>query len=763
MHIYTYMHTCIHTYIHIHVQPGGSTTACSISVRRGMRYQVILKYKSKRQFVHELLDKDDYQKNVDNLAKTAKQPQTWAKGIIGKRQESKILEYLRSEDASHLTGKDGGVLSRILVLSGKGEDACEDRMFIRRIIHLAQGISDPCTQDKLNSPDGTVRHPLMDTDAVALDWGRRTFMILDAIIVYAPCDSAPGRHGEWLDTPGVGEADEHKRAVTARDLKRADALIVLQQQTNIKNCQPVSEAIRQSKPLIDLLKSASKGDMDCRMAILHIQEEKYPSTIKVPNCCGDVKICECWSCTPFRESLEQFGLVLDDAYMEICDEIELDDEVLDKAKNSVTILRPYVTYFTSAIMSPKPKMNRLDDTEVYPLLGLIERFLRTNVIRQAEHVDNAAEGLLHLLKDLEENLQPVQTVDTRNRSLEKVCWDHLRDMLVSTDHGLVGKLNDILRKEVADDTLQRCVEQLGSYVRKCGKTAVTIRRTPMKSIVFGKDFFQGIHNVLKPAFYRELDRLLGVLKGEFSAEMLSKTIEAAHPQENSQECSRDVQRDRLSTYASSTIEGYLRQEIDSVLNLILDKSMEAQAMQVECDSDVWSQLEKGDAPMRTQVVQKLRAQVSKSVRKSLRTALSTRFTVASGKQASSQHALLARLKERWVPQFLQQCRLGLKDSISLQTEVHSHRKLIGELFKNVAEFRKVLKDGCKMLEASELSKKDVEKLKDIGRLCAVDFRKHRLREYCKEQVQKKQQGIHIRPIPPAEECRRKACIDNNSS
>jgi hypothetical protein len=745
------------------MQPGGSTTACSLSVRRGMRYQVILKYKREDQFVKELLDPDDRQKNIDNLHKTANKSKDWARDIIAKKRESIIREFLRSEDASHLTGSRNGTLSTILVLSGKGEDACEDRMFIRRILHLAQGISDPCTEGKLNPPEGIVRHPLIDTDAVALDWGKRTFMVLDEIVLYAPCEMAPGRHGEWLDTPGVGEADEQKLAVTARDLKRADALIALQQETNIKNCKPVSDAIRNSKPLFALLESASSGNLDCRIAILHIQEEKSPAKIKVPDCSGELLTCECCSCTPFKESQEQFGNILQDKYDDICGNIQLEDDALEKAKNSVTILRPYVMYFTSAIMSPKLKMNCLDDTEVYPLLGLVERFLRTNVILQTEHVDKAAEGLLHLLKDLEENLQPVQTVDAGNRNLERLCWEHLSDKLASTTHGLVAKLINILQKDIADDTLEMCVEKLDSYVRNYNKKAFTITRTRMKRIIFDEDYFQGIYNVLKTAFYSELDHLLEYLKGEFIADMLVRTIETAPPQERSEACSTDAQRDRLSTYVSTTIQNSLKKELDSVLGLILHKNLEANAMQVECDSNIWSLLEKGDKPKRLEEVKKLRGQISQSLRKALQTTLSTRFIVASGQQLTAQNALLVRLREKWVPHFLQQCKLSLKDSTSLQTEVHSHRKLIQELSKNLIEFRKVLEVGCTMLKASELSRtKDVEKLEDIGRLCAVDFRKHRLREYCKEQVQKKQQGIHIRPIPPAEECRRKACIDNNS-
>ncbi len=366
------------------MQGGDSTTECSLSVRRGTVYQLMLKYKSKEEIASNWKDRRRDKINRREVVGSAGKPERekhsdWTDSIL--RNEEAIRGYLDSEECRHLTDPENGVMSRVLVFSGRGEDAVFDRMLIRRILHLAQGLEDPATRHKLDfSPqasEASPAHPFFGTDEQALRWGVRTRFALIEIHLYVPCEMAPGRHGEWIDTAGVGDGDELKRNVVDIDLQRADAVIIVVKEVSAKASDAARVALRKCKPMKTLLDAMLEGGVDghydSRIAFLNVDEQAKPSSMR--NLCqSNNETCQCDACKGMeieRTSYENSVQAVMDEARDAADFYGINvTPDRQKIKDTVTILRPFIMRFTSMMMCPSLKISNsdLEATDVYPLL-----------------------------------------------------------------------------------------------------------------------------------------------------------------------------------------------------------------------------------------------------------------------------------------------------------------------------------------------------------------------------------------------------------
>jgi len=218
----------------------GSTTKCSISVRRAHRYQVVLEYRSQSEIMlgwkqFQELEIKLADRNLDRQSEEWKQYDKKQNEIVKEVQEAKgltvkdaraFLSNFISEDMQMLHPLLEVVSRGILCFVGQGSSALHDRMLIRSIVHHCQGINDPVLANK--SPTEIFNLWKMDDgSANPCEVGQRTGFALKRITIFAPCELAPLRDSEWIDTAGSGDSNLIKKKVLADALQHASAVIAL--------------------------------------------------------------------------------------------------------------------------------------------------------------------------------------------------------------------------------------------------------------------------------------------------------------------------------------------------------------------------------------------------------------------------------------------------------------------------------------------------------------------------------------------------------
>ena len=384
----------------------GSTTKCSISVRRAPQYEIALEYRSQSEIVlgwnqfkeletklaDQTLDRDspeytDYITKQKQIVAEVKEATGFtlpeARTYLAAFKAEQLQELPLSEVVRH----------KILCFVGGGSSALHDRMLIRSIVHHCQGIDDPVLGKKsptkiLNSgkkKDGSVLNPC--------EFGQRTGFALKRITIFAPCELAPLKDSEWIDTAGSGDSNLIKKKVLEDALGQASAVIVMAAK-NLGTAAETMEALAQTSAMAAIMEQLIEDPERIpqgKVSVLHNYERSFRDENSRAPSLQDLKRDEFKGQDPqggtegsIASTKEALHDVAESVLSKRSPEMER-GEVEKKAcsfdeKQPVNILIPAPATAVSLIMTDSlPATDRqewLEETQMLELFGTVEVFLR---------------------------------------------------------------------------------------------------------------------------------------------------------------------------------------------------------------------------------------------------------------------------------------------------------------------------------------------------------------------------------------------------
>jgi len=365
---------------------GDSTSSCPVSIKRAARYQVGLVYETTKEFKQrwamQLDDDDDdtQQRIIDEMMLAAgiseEEASAWRKSVSG---EPSAINLENCKEVA-------GVLDKILVFSGSGNDARADRMLMRRILHHVQG-KEERDLDAMDTNSPSPLHKLLDfRTKVAENWAKETSVALKRIYIHVPCQIAPSLDAELVDAPGSGDPDPIKCARMREELENADAVIAVCQQ-NLGMSQLLS-----NDALLEVEEGDSR-DFKCkvmrklfgtsevpaepdasmfRMAFLH-NHERLQALPSAPDCLGD---CGCQSCQNLQKLAEGAEMKSMNALKK---NVKKSSPHINMENVQVFCARPFINEFKRALREADVETWKKCQTDMkrcnmFGVLGLIELF-----------------------------------------------------------------------------------------------------------------------------------------------------------------------------------------------------------------------------------------------------------------------------------------------------------------------------------------------------------------------------------------------------
>eukprot|EP00282_Hemiselmis_andersenii_P007682 CAMPEP_0114109852 /NCGR_PEP_ID=MMETSP0043_2-20121206/997_1 /TAXON_ID=464988 /ORGANISM="Hemiselmis andersenii, Strain CCMP644" /LENGTH=2197 /DNA_ID=CAMNT_0001201757 /DNA_START=88 /DNA_END=6681 /DNA_ORIENTATION=- len=330
------------------ISDGASTSSCAVSIKRADRYQVCLVYETTTELKQRWAMRSEGKaaeriiKERMTAAGISRQAAIeWRKGVIGKSSQISLEGCEEVE----------GVLDKILVFSGSGNDARADRLLMRRILHHVQGKEDEGVD--ANTLDADVGlHPLLDfREGVARQWGEKTSVALKRIYVHVPCQIAPSLDAELVDCPGSGDSDPVKMARMREELEGADSVIAVCKQ-QLGNTQllksdgdgllDVENGEFKFKVMRELIGTTEdteeQGAHMIRLAVLHNHERNRAFKRETPQHLKDK------ATKAFESTMDSLVFQVGEAAPHLNP-----TDVEERLKKQVFLARPFVNAFTEAV------------------------------------------------------------------------------------------------------------------------------------------------------------------------------------------------------------------------------------------------------------------------------------------------------------------------------------------------------------------------------------------------------------------------------
>ncbi|KAJ1483399.1 hypothetical protein T484DRAFT_1800513, partial [Baffinella frigidus] len=239
----------------------GSTTAVSIAIRYAQTYQVVLDYYSEEEMKDEywapaceeleIRPKPAFLRMVREevqLAMGGREKDDVGSGRVVSEEEAEA--FLREPDLA-VVPELRSVLGQSFAFVGRGFDPRFDRICMRRLLYVAQGMEDTSFGDQVPEeapPVGGCSRPPLSRESTGgsvgsaagagpasgpqpikeafnsfdhgkqLAFGRKTKSALKRITLWVPCGIAPALDGQWMDTAGSRDRGKRQEGVLRQEL-----------------------------------------------------------------------------------------------------------------------------------------------------------------------------------------------------------------------------------------------------------------------------------------------------------------------------------------------------------------------------------------------------------------------------------------------------------------------------------------------------------------------------------------------------------------
>ena len=383
----------------------GSTTRCSISVRRAPQYQVVLEYRTLSEIALEWTQFQELatklaDKSLDRISEEYRDYSEKQKRIVLEVQEAKggietvtdkdartYLSSFKTEQLDVLQPLSEVVKSEILCFVGEGPSALHDRMLIRSIVHHCQGMEDPVLGNK--SPTKIFKSWKKEDDSVfnPSEFGKRTGFALKRITIFAPCELAPLRDSEWIDTAGSGDSNLIKKKVLKDALGQASSAIVISAK-NLSTDAQTMEALAQTSAMEAIMRQLIEDPQKIpqgKVSVIQNYERSFRADYSRPPSLQDLKgdgfKGKDGSIANTKGALREVAEnVVEESFPAVEQQTLL--EILDNfdTNQPVNILIPAPATAVSLIMtdslSGSDRQEWLEETQMLELFGTVEVFLR---------------------------------------------------------------------------------------------------------------------------------------------------------------------------------------------------------------------------------------------------------------------------------------------------------------------------------------------------------------------------------------------------
>eukprot|EP00961_Rhodomonas_salina_P140479 1890293-Rhodomonas_salina.1 len=402
------------------IRPSDSTTACAISARRGRRFQLVLEYFSRNEVLPEWQlykalkksSKDSAKTNREFIEKQVMEAMGLSKVFDAQQFLDKFDPDMGPEMIRTAMPEFDSVLGKRVGFAGAGLSAVEDRILIRAILNNAQGIKDEFTHAIVLPSGETTGHTMLSGDGESRTaFGRRTYVALKKIVLFAPCDILPVTESEWVDLPGGGDSDPIKQRNLRQKLSRAEAVMAVVDRSLEAATSTVTD-LQNSTAFSELINAVRDGkEDDTRVSIIQNLEKTMllkgvkvtPDWLESHSMTGEYDSGE--------KNREKLRRVVADSVG--CPELDakvlkaLGDQVCEQVPNIISAFK----FATSVVMNTDPdclpeatRQKWLEITNIYELLGVVEKFLRTGTRRMIEGFKEQFDFQLEQLKTLREGL-----------------------------------------------------------------------------------------------------------------------------------------------------------------------------------------------------------------------------------------------------------------------------------------------------------------------------------------------------------------------
>eukprot|EP00961_Rhodomonas_salina_P016764 226013-Rhodomonas_salina.1 len=444
--------------------PITSTTACSVSVRRGGRWQVVLEYRD------DVLDRWAKYGQIGREAKKARgDSQTRLERkrklildevskALGTSDTTKVKDFLLSISGNaaaidrpeiraeipellHVHGKS-------FALCGAGCSAIHDRIFARRVIHYAQGIPERDHNASLvNKTERSLGPPFLffENDVECLDFGMKTHFCLKRITLICPCIIAPACSNDQrglYDPCGSNDANELKDQSFIEAATHADAALVLVERSlttnstceGLKNTKAMRSFVQQQALMVKRLARSASNDDASSKAEEHISAPVFLAVNHEKGCKNKYNVLPTIA-TLSDPGVEEIkagsrsvsvnklkdvatsvaknqGVGRDDDPDDMDDAMDLPEQVGERVSAAIKQAFPCFFLFASLVLncdskrlSAKEREEALEQTDCYSMLGFIEQFLRNSSQDKLKGLISSVEAQLSEFEVLRDDLE----------------------------------------------------------------------------------------------------------------------------------------------------------------------------------------------------------------------------------------------------------------------------------------------------------------------------------------------------------------------